>query len=191
MAGRRSFFSPPPSLSGCYRLRVPFRYDIAMIRDATPQDGPAVAALYNPYIIDSDISFEEEPLSDAAMSARMAGVLSDYPWLLAERNGELLGYAYATRWKERNAYRYCAETCIYLRRGVEGQGVGTALYEALLERLPDVGIQIAIGCIALPNEASVALHEKMGYTKVAHFPGVGFKFGRWIDIGYWQKPLEG
>tara|TARA_R110001592_G_scaffold193091_1_gene440179 strand:+ start:554 stop:1036 length:483 start_codon:yes stop_codon:yes gene_type:complete len=160
-----------------------------MIRDATPLDAPALAALYNPYIFETDISFEEKPLSDGEMAHRMAGVQAHYPWLVCEEEGVLLGYAYATRWKERHAYRYCAETCIYLRQDAGGRGVGSRLYDALLPRLPAAGVQIAIGCIALPNEGSVALHEKFGFEKVGHFPAVGFKFNRWIDMGYWQKKL--
>lgn len=161
----------------------------AMIRDATPDDAAALAALYNPYITDSDISFEESPLSNDAMAKRVAGVQRRYPWLVADEAGAIQGYAYATRWKERDAYHYCAETCIYLRQGQTGRGIGRALYTALLDALPRADVRIAIGCIALPNDASVALHEKLGYQKVAHFPGVGFKFDRWIDIGYWQKVL--
>lgn len=163
-----------------------------MIRDASPQDGPAIAAIYNPYITETDISFEQEPLSDAAMGQRMEKVLATYPWLVSETaDGDIVGYAYATRWKERHAYRYCAETCIYLRQGLAGQGIGTALYTELLRRLAAMEIRHAIGCIALPNVASVALHEKLGFYKVAHFHGVGFKFNRWIDVGYWQKVLDG
>lgn len=162
-----------------------------MIRNATENDAAAVAAIYNPYITDVLTSFERDPLTVEAMAARMAGIMARYPWLVYERDGELLGYAYATRWKERHAYRYCAETCIYLHREAPGQGIGSALYAELLPRLPDHGIQVAIGCIALPNDASVALHEKFGYRKVGHFPKVGFKFGQWIDVGYWQKVLSG
>jgi len=161
-----------------------------MIRDATPEDGAAIAALYNPYIIETDISFESDPLSDGDMARRIASVQTCYPWLVFEGGEGIAGYAYATRWKDRHAYRYCAETCIYIRRGMEGQGVGTALYSELLQRLSAAGIRHAIGCIALPNGASVALHEKLGFEKVAHFQGVGFKFDRWIDMGYWQKTLH-
>lgn len=161
-----------------------------MLRNATVDDATAIAAIYNPYITDLLTSFEEVPLTPEIMAGRINNVTTRYPWLVFESDGELLGYAYATRWKERHAYRFCAETCIYLRRGAEGSGVGSALYAELLRRLPSHDIQVAIGCIALPNDASVALHEKFGYEKVGHFPAVGYKFSQWIDIGYWRKQLS-
>lgn len=160
------------------------------VRDASEDDAAAVAAIYNPYITDLATSFEQDPLTAGAMAERMHGVMARYPWLVYERDGEIAGYAYATRWKERHAYRFCAETCIYLRQGCEGQGIGTALYTELLRRLPPHDIKIAIAGIALPNGASVALHEKFGFEKVAHYPKVGYKFGQWIDVGYWQKALS-
>ena len=160
-----------------------------MIRAATGNDGPSLASIYNPYIIDLVTSFEYAPVDGAEMARRVDTVTARYPWLVYEDGVEILGYAYASRWKERAAYHYCAETTIYLRQGAEGRGIGTQLYTELLRVLPAHDVKIAIGCIALPNEASVALHEKLGFEKVGHFPAVGFKFDRWIDIGYWRKAL--
>ncbi len=160
-----------------------------MIRAATRHDGPSLASIYNPYVTELVTSFEYEPVDGPEMAGRVDRVTARYPWLVCERGGEILGYAYASRWKERQAYHYCAETTIYLRQGAEGQGIGTELYTELLRALPVHDVKIAIGCIALPNEASVALHEKLGFAKVGHFPAVGFKFDRWIDIGYWRKAL--
>ncbi|NVM78115.1 phosphinothricin acetyltransferase [Duganella sp. SG902] len=160
------------------------------IRDAVADDAKAIAAIYNPFIANTTISFEEEPVSDAAMAQRIADVQAGgLPWLVAERDGKVAGYAYATKWRVRHAYRFSVESSVYLAPECAGQGLGTALYAALFEQLAARGCHLVIGGIALPNDASVALHEKMGYEKVAHFREVGFKFGRWLDVGYWQKTL--
>lgn len=161
------------------------------LRDATEADAAAIAAIYNPYILDSTISFEEQAVTGADMQSRIAGVQDGgLPWLVLERDGVIAGYAYATRWRVRHAYRFSVETSVYLAPGQGGQGGGTALYEALLARLRAAGCHLAIGGIAQPNPASVALHEKLGYKKVAHFGEVGFKFDRWIDVGYWELKLD-
>jgi phosphinothricin acetyltransferase len=153
-------------------------------------DGEALARIYNPYILDTVVTFEEELLSAAEMADRVAEVRAlSLPWLVGERHGRVLGYAYATRWRTRASYRYSSETTVYLEPGQGGNGYGLMLYAALLEALPAAGIHAAIGGIALPNAASVALHEKLGFAKVAQFPEVGFKLGRWVDVGYWQKLL--
>jgi phosphinothricin acetyltransferase len=160
------------------------------IRNAIADDARAIAAIYNPYILNTTISFEEEPVTDAAMAQRIADVQDGgLPWLVAERDGKVLGYAYATKWRVRLAYRFSVESSVYLAPEAVRQGVGSALYTALLAQLAERGCHLVIGGIALPNEASVALHEKMGYEKVAHFREVGFKFDRWIDVAYWQKTL--
>jgi len=148
-----------------------------------------LATIYNPYITDGVISFEYDAVDGNEMARRIGRITERYPWIVYEIDGHIQGYAYASRWKERAAYHYCAETTVYLRQGQEGKGIGTLLYEELLRRLPNHDVKIAIGCIAVPNEASVALHEKLGFEKVGHFPEVGFKFDRWIDIGYWRKAL--
>jgi phosphinothricin acetyltransferase len=159
------------------------------IRDATLADAEAVCHIYNPYIRDTIISFEETEVSAEEMRARMASVMAEYPWLMAERDGAVLGYAYAGRWQERVAYRHSALVSVYVSMGATGRGIGTQLYRALFERLRALPVHVVLGGISLPNAASVALHEKFGFEKVAHFPEVGFKFGRWIDVGYWQCRL--
>lgn len=160
------------------------------IRSAHADDAKPIAAIYNPYILNTTISFEEEPVTDAAMAQRIAEVQAGgLPWLVAERDGKVLGYAYATKWRVRHAYRFSVESSVYLAPEAARQGVGSALYTALLAQLAERGCHLVIGGIALPNDASVALHEKMGYEKVAHFREVGFKFGRWLDVGYWQRTL--
>ncbi len=122
------------------------------------------------------------------MSARVEEVCTArLPWLVAQSRDGVIGFAYASAWKGRCAYRYSVESTVYLEPGAAGRGLGTALYSALLERLRELGCHAVIGGIALPNEPSVALHEKLGMRKVAHFAQVGFKFGRWVDVGYWQR----
>jgi len=161
------------------------------IRDATPADGAAIAGIYNYYIDETVVTFEEDRVDGAEMARRIRDVLSTgLPWLVAEEAGRVAGYAYATTWRTRVAYRYCTEVTVYLDRHRFGRGLGTALYESLFAQLEGSGMHALLGCIALPNEASVALHEKFGLKKVAHFEEVGFKFGRWIDVGYWQKNLR-
>ncbi|HEX8606942.1 MAG TPA: GNAT family N-acetyltransferase [Pseudoduganella sp.] len=126
------------------------------------------------------------------MRGRIAAVQDGgLPWLVLETAGGVVaGYAYATRWRVRHAYRFSVETTVYLAHDSTGKGYGTALYTALLQRLREAGCHLAIGGIALPNEASVALHERLGYRKVAHFGEVGRKFDRWIDVGYWELKLQ-
>jgi L-amino acid N-acyltransferase YncA len=161
------------------------------LRLATPDDGAAIAALYNHFITTTTISFEEAAVSAGDMAQRVADVLaSGLPWLVAYDGDTLLGYAYATKWRVRHAYRFSVESTVYLAAGQAGRGLGSQLYGELIERLRAAGCHLVIGGIALPNEASVALHEKLGFEKVAHFKEVGYKFDRWLDVGYWQLALS-
>jgi L-amino acid N-acyltransferase YncA len=161
-----------------------------VIRQAVPTDAEAIARIYNHYIRDTVITFEEEPVSCSEMAERIAEVSSaSLPWLVAEQDGTVLGYAVASKWKGRSAYRFSVETTIYLAPNCLGRGIGTRLYQPLLKQLKDLRLHVAIGGIALPNAASLALHEKLGFRKVAEFAEVGFKFRRWIDVGYWQLTL--
>ncbi len=153
---------------------------------ATP-DAAAVATLYNHYITNTVATFEEEPITAVDAAERIKAVQdAGYPWLVAEFDGATAGYTYATSWKARPAYRYTVEVSIYVEPDLLGQGVGTALYRHLLPVLAEQGIHSALGGISLPNPTSAALHEKFGFRPVATLPEVGFKFDRWIDIGYWQ-----
>lgn len=161
------------------------------IRPATENDAERICAIYNHYIATTTISFEEEPVTAADMARRIADVgATSLPWLVMEEGGTLIGYAYATKWRVRAAYRFAVETSVYLDVQHAGKGAGTALYEALLAELRRRDLHLAIGGIAQPNEASVRLHERLGFVKVAHFSEVGLKFGRWIDVGYWQLKLK-
>ena len=156
------------------------------IRDATPDDAPAIAEIYNHYVTSSIATFEEEEVSDHDMEERIRAIAGNYPFMVVCEGSNVCGYAYANRWNERSAYRHTVIATIYLADGIERRGHGTALYTALLDRLRTDPYRVVIGGISLPNAASVALHEKLGFKKVAHFEQVGFKFGKWIDVGYWQ-----
>lgn len=160
------------------------------IRDAALHDAPAIADIYNPYVLNTTISFEEEAVSSDEIAKRMTQVQQQgLPYLVLETNAEVQGYAYATPWRVRKAYRYSVEVTVYLKADAHGQGYGTALYQALFIRLKAMGVHAVIGGITQPNPASVALHEKLGMRQVALFPEVGFKFGAWRDVGYWQLTL--
>jgi L-amino acid N-acyltransferase YncA len=160
-----------------------------MIRTATPSDAAAIATIYNHYIEHTVITFEEVPVSSGEIAARMTANGDTFPWFVCERDGTIAGYAYSAPWHKRAAYRNSVETSIYLDHSAIGSGVGTELYRHLLTDLTERKRHVAIGGIALPNDASVALHEKFGFEKAAHYREVGRKFDRWIDVGYWQKIL--
>ena len=160
-----------------------------MIRQATAEDGAQIAAIYNYYVDNTFVTFETEPVSDSEMQSRITDGLSSYPWLVAKENGTVLGYAFATEWKSRSAYRLTAETTIYLDQDHLGQGVGLALYRQLIDTLRDRGLHCALGGIALPNPASVALHEKLGFRKVGELEQVGWKLEQWVNVGYWELML--
>lgn len=160
-----------------------------IVRQALPSDAAQICAVYNPYVADTHITFEEEPVAAGAMAQRIEAVRVAFPWLVCEDGDEILGYAYATRWKERSAYRYAAELSIYLHRDAVGRGIGTRLFGTLLDMLHSQGIHTVIGGVSLPNAASIALLEKLGFVKTAQFREVGYKCGHWIDVGYWQRLL--
>lgn len=158
------------------------------IRAAKNRDAAVIAEIYNYYISNTVITFEEEAVTAADLQQRIAETRSEQlPYLVAVDESDLvLGYAYASKWKGRCAYRYTAEITVYLGSGAAGKGLGTQLYRQLFEELKQASYHVAIAGISLPNEASIALHEKFEMRKVAHFSEVGFKFGNWVDVGYWQ-----
>jgi phosphinothricin acetyltransferase len=160
-----------------------------MIRPATTDDVEQITTLYNHYVENTVITFEEDRLSATEMATRIAGVTETDLWLVSEQQGSITGYAYATPFDSRPAYRHAVETTVYLAPEHVGQGVGSKLYRALLDQLRVREFHCAIGRIALPNDASVALHEKFGFVKVAQLKDVGRKFDQWIDVGYWELLL--
>lgn len=160
-----------------------------MIRAAKSSDAQAIANIYNPYVLATTITFEETAVSAEEMAARIASVTAEFPWLVWEKDGLVAAYAYATQWKARAAYRQTVESAIYVDRSLSGQGVGRRLYGALLADLQMQGIHAVLGGIALPNEPSVKLHERLGFERVGQLHEVGWKLGRWVDVGYWEKRL--
>jgi len=158
------------------------------IRAATGEDAAAIAAIYAPYVTGTVVSFEAEP-PDAAEMARRMVALPLLPWLVAERDGRVAGYAYASAHRARAAYRWGADVSVYLDEPERGRGTGRALYARLLDTLRELGYTGAYGGITLPNPASVGLHEAMGFTLVGIYRRVGFKLGHWHDVGWWQLPL--
>ncbi len=163
----------------------------AMIRAVTDDDAAALAAIYNHFVSDTIVTFEETPITGDEMLRRMHVVReAGLPWLVATLDGQPAGYAYASKWKDRIGYRHSVESTVYLAPTAAGRGMGSALYAELFAALAEREVHAVMGGIALPNDASVALHEKFGMQKVAHFTAVGYKFGGWIDVGYWQRILE-
>lgn len=169
---------------------MPDQKEIVSIRNVRPDDAAAIAGIYNHYVTQTIITFEEEPVPPVEINKRLQEVLSlSLPWLVAEVDGELVGYAYAAIWKSRRAYRFSVEVTVYADPDHFRRGVGFQLFNRLFPELKTNGIHAAIAVIALPNNASVRLHEKFGFKKVAHLKEVGFKFDRWIDVGFWQLIL--
>ena len=160
-----------------------------MLRTGTSFDAAQICAIYNLYVRDTVITFEETPVAVDDMARRIADVTERWPWLVWEEDGAVVGYAYAAAWKARSAYRQSVETTIYLAPQSAGRGIGSRLYGALIDELRVRGAHCIIGGIALPNPASIALHEKLGFVKIGQFHEVGLKFGRWVDVGYWELLL--
>jgi L-amino acid N-acyltransferase YncA len=161
-----------------------------VIRSADPaRDAAACAAIYAPYVADSVVSFEEAVPDAALLAARIARIAATHPWLVCERDGAVVGFAYGARHRERAAYRWAADVSVYVDPAHHGQGVGRALYEELFERLRTQRLRIACAGITLPNAASVGLHEALGFELVGIYRGIGWKAGAWRDVGWWQLRL--
>jgi phosphinothricin acetyltransferase len=161
-----------------------------VIRLATPSDAPVVAGIYAPIVRDTHLSAEFDVPTVEEMQRRIADTLLTHPWLVAERDGEILGYAYATSHRSRSGYQWTCEVSAYIRPTDHRRGVGRALYTSLFAVLRLQGFQQAIAVIALPNPPSVALHESMGFVPVGVFPSVCHKQGQWYDIGWWRLSLD-
>ncbi len=157
------------------------------MRAVKNSDIPFIREIYNYYIKNSIATFEEEPVDEVRVAGKVNEVTKKFPWLVFEENNIVAGYAYAYKWKNRAAYKHSAESSVYIHQNYFGKGIGSKLLEKLIEEVKLKNIHCLIGGIALPNETSIALHEKFGFKKCAEFREVGFKFGRWIDVGYWEK----
>lgn len=164
-----------------------------IIRAVKLSDANSIAEIYNHYILESTITFEETSVDGQEIASRIAALkVLNLPWYVAEDSHQnFMGYAYASQWKGRCAYRRSVEVTVYLSPAHVRKGAGSCLYEVLFEKLKSLGYHTVIGGISLPNPASIKLHEKFQMVKSAHFKDVGFKFGQWVDVGYWQGFLEG
>ncbi len=162
-----------------------------MIRDAQENDFSAISEIYNHYIRNTVVTFEESEIDRNEISIRVEKVKSaGLWWLVLEEGSKIIGYAYATKWHERAAYRNTVEVSVYLHHEYVGKGHVAKLYDELFSRLREKKLHVAIDGIALPNPSSTKLHEKFGMEKVAHYKEVGYKFGQWVDVGYWQVQLN-
>jgi phosphinothricin acetyltransferase len=161
-----------------------------LIRLARDNDAGAILAIYTPIVRETSVSFEVEPPDEGEMRRRIAETLAFFPWLVYERDGEVLGYAYATRYRLRAAYQWSVEVTVYVRSGTQRSGVGRSLYQSLFAVLRLQGFGNAYAAITLPNPASVGLHEALGFRAVGVMEGVGYKLGAWHDVGWWQLALQ-
>lgn len=161
-----------------------------IIRSAQVEDAEAIRAIYAPIVETTTISLEEVAPDLEEMARRIAAISKDYPFLVAEREGGVIGYAYASQHRTRSAYRTSVDVAVYAHQSARGQGVGRALYDQLLPQAARRGYHAAFAGIALPNHASVALHEAVGFEPVGTYREVGYKLGRWLDVGWWQRRLQ-
>jgi phosphinothricin acetyltransferase len=157
-----------------------------MIRTIEQKDISQIVDIYNHYIENTTITFEEDPVTNKEMESRIEEYTKNFPWLVYELDGKILGYCYATKWRVRPAYKHSAEVTVYISKDHLGKGIGTLLYQELIKQCRQKDIHVLVAGIALPNEKSQRLHEKLGFKKIAHFEEIGWKFGRWIDVGYWE-----
>lgn len=160
-----------------------------VLRLATEDDAESILRIYAPIVRETPISFEEAPPGVEEMKERIRSTLQASPWLVCESETALLGYAYASRFRARPAYQWTVEVTVYVDTAHHGRGVGRELYLALLACLRAQGYRTAVAGIALPNAASVALHERLGFTRVGVFPKIGFKLAAWHDVGFWRLEL--
>ncbi len=160
-----------------------------MIRACNVSDAAHICAIYNHYVERTVITFEEAPVAERDMAQRIADGTQRLPWLVWEQDGSVVGYAHATPWKPRSAYRFSVESTVYVSPDFGRRGIGTRLYQALIHDLRSRNVHCVVGGIALPNPASVALHEKLGFAKIGEFKEVGWKLGRWVHVGYWELML--
>jgi L-amino acid N-acyltransferase YncA len=167
------------------------RRSIHTVRVAQPHDAGGIAEIYAPIVRDTSISFELVPPGADEMRRRLQETLRSYPWLVSiNEAGEVSGYAYASQHRARAAYQWSVDTTAYVRADAQRQGLGKALYAALFSELLRLGYCQAFAGIALPNPASIALHESVGFEPIGIYRRVGFKLGRWQDVGWWQKSLQ-
>ena len=159
-----------------------------MIREAKASDARSIASIYNQYILNSAVTFEEKEVDSKTIVDRI-GTNNKYKWWVFERDEILMGYAYSTKWKTRSAYRFTVESSVYVAQKHKQKGIGKALYLKLIKSLKRNGFKRILAGISLPNDESIIFHEKLGFEKVGQLEAVGFKFNRWIDVGYWELKI--
>jgi len=157
-----------------------------MIRNVQIEDAKELVAIYNYYVINTIVTFDRTPFSSDDFKQKIKSIYKKYPFIVFEENNEILGYAYASSWRAKPSYKHTAESTIYIKNSVLGKGIGTKLYTELLQQLKQQNFHTIIGGLTLPNDASIKLHEKLGFKKVAHFKEVGRKFNQWLDVAFWQ-----
>ncbi len=162
-----------------------------MIRVVRNKDIPQICAIYNYYIDNTTHTFEEEPVSLVEMAKRVSTITGSLPWYVYEDGGQVLGYAYAAKWKERAAYRHTVESTVYVEKNAIGRGIGEKLYRSLLAELKSREKHAVLAGIALPNERSRRLHARLGFKKVGRLREVGYKCNRWVDVEYWEMLFTG
>jgi len=157
-----------------------------LIRKVRIEDAQQLVDIYNYYVINSVVTFDDIPFKATFFESKINSISSQYPFYVFEENNEILGYAYANKWRLKPAYKHTVESTIYLKKSATGKQIGTKLYSYLLSKLKEQNYHVVIGGLSLPNDASIKLHEKFGFKKAAHFKEVGLKFGKWIDVAFWQ-----
>lgn len=160
-----------------------------MIRPVTVADAQQLVAIYNYYVLNTVVTFDDVPFTVDAFVEKIETIYKVYPFFVFEEDNRILGYAYANKWREKPAYKHTVESTVYLHHEAQGKQIGTKLYTELLKQLKEQDCHIVVGGLTLPNEASVKLHEKFGFKQVAHFKEVGLKFNKWLDVGFWQLTL--
>lgn len=160
-----------------------------MIRSLNVNDAEELLDIYNYYVLNSIVTFDDEALSLDTFKDKITRINVDYPFIVFEENNEILGYAYGSKWRPKPAYKHTVESTVYVKHDVLGKQIGSKLYTELLTQLKEQNYHIVLGGLTLPNDASVKLHEKFGFKQVAHYKEVGLKFDKWLDVGFWQLTL--
>jgi len=161
-----------------------------MIRKASLADASALLEIYNYYVIHTTVTFDEEAVPLSAFTKKIDDILKAYPFFVFEENNEILGFTYASKFRPKPAYNYTVESTVYVKHGVHGKKIGTQLYATLIAALKEQKFKSVLGVLTIPNPASIKLHEKFGFTQVAHLKEVGFKFDTWLDVGIFQLKIN-
>ena len=163
---------------------------MGVIRKVDINDAKQLVDIYNHYVLNTIITFDDVPLQPEAFVEKITTINSSYPFIVFEEQAKIIGYAYAGKWRQKPAYKNTVEITVYLKHDEHGKKIGTQLYAELLKQLKQQNVHTIIGGLTLPNPASVRLHEKFGFEQVAHFKEVGLKFGKWLDVAFWQLTLD-